>query len=396
MQSEVRVARPGLRVTVVVGACLTVIVIALSLLYRTEFSIILFSLAGTFVAYGVVRVIAAVYILSSRRELARIEIEERRARLRIVQLEADHKALEAVVLAIPASQRIITLPDSPIRLIEAFPGQYKVLADQSQAAPVDLLAALDNIQRCLIVGASDSGKTTLLQHLVARRLNTSKVICIDPHGWPGKWPAGAVVVGTGRAYSDIDRALTGLVQLMSKRYTDIGRGEVVEMGHDKITILIDEWRAITGNVTGAGDAIKALLTESRKAAFSVFVASHSDRAKPLGLAGEYDLRDGFCIVRLALVGGQRQATIDSGNGEQPAALPGAFVAGASPADVGWPVDLSPADLAEPQPTPSEAAILRMHSDGATVSDIAAAVFGNKGGNQNGRVRSILSKYGFDV
>jgi hypothetical protein len=37
---------------------------------------------------------------------------------------------------------------------------------------------------------------------------------------------------------------------------------------------IDEWRAITANLgKPAADAIKALLTESRKAAFSVFVAT---------------------------------------------------------------------------------------------------------------------------
>jgi hypothetical protein len=122
---------------------------------------------------------------------------------------------------------------------------------------------------------------------IRKKLPTSKVIVIDPHTYPDKWH-GCVVVGTGRNYAEVDRALQALVRLMTKRYDEIGKGIVVEQGHTRITILIDEWRAIVYNVKQAGEAIKALLTESRKAAFSVFVATHSDRAKPLGLEGEYD------------------------------------------------------------------------------------------------------------
>ena len=101
-------------------------------------------------------------------------------------------------------------------------------------------------------------------------------------------------------------------------------GSLVKKGHFRITILIDEWRAIVYNVKGASEAIKALLTESRKAAFSVFVATHSDWAKPLGLEGEYDLKDGFAVVRLSVANGERQATLDIGNGEIPASLPGVY------------------------------------------------------------------------
>ena len=91
---------------------------------------------------------------------------------------------------------------------------------------------------------------------------------------------------------------------MTKRYDEIGRGIVSEMGHAKITILIDEWRSITFNLgKPASEAIKALLTESRKAAFSVFVATHSERVKALGIEGEGDLKDGFAVVRLSIVNG---------------------------------------------------------------------------------------------
>ncbi len=269
---------------------------------------------------------------------------------------------------------------------------------------VDLLAALDNVQRCLIVGASDSGKTTLLQWLVSRRRQTSKVIVIDPHAYPDKWP-GCIVVGTGRNYREIDKALDALVRLMTKRYDEIGKGIVAEQGHSRITILIDEWRAIVYNVKGAGEAIKALLTESRKAAFSVFVASHSERAKPLGLAGEYDLKEGFAIVRLSIANGQRQATLDTGNGEVPGTLPGPFVAGRQPVleanapSTGYQAEAlktgNPGDgliNLEVEPTPVEAHILHLYEAGENISAIATAVYGSKGGHQNQRVKETLRKY----
>jgi hypothetical protein len=252
---------------------------------------------------------------------------------------------------------------------------------------VDLLAALDAVQRCLIVGASDSGKTTLLQWLVSRRLQTSKVIVIDPHAYPDKWPH-CVVVGTGRNYAEIDRALEALVRLMTKRYDEIGKGIVAEQGHTRITILIDEWRAIVYNVKGASEAIKALLTESRKAAFSVFVASHSDRAKPLGLEGEYDLKDGFAVVRLSMANGQRQATLDLGNGEVLATLPGPYPTQSSQLIEGEQPTLN----LEVEPTPTEAHILNLYEAGETVSAIATAVYGSKGGNQNQQVKEVLRKY----
>ncbi len=271
-------------------------------------------------------------------------------------------------------------------------GSPQVLLPET-VTQVDLLAALDGVQRCLTVGASDSGKTTLLQWLVSRKLNTSQVIIIDPHASPNKWPGGCDVIRTGRDYAKIENALTALVQLMTTRYDEIGKGLVAEMAHPRITILIDEWRAIVyGLGKPASEAIKTLLVESRKAAFSVFVASHSDRAKPLGLAGEYDLKDGFAVVRLAYVNGQRQATIDHGTGEMPATLPGPF---APQVIAGQSQPMMETDdfinLAV-EPTPTEAHILQLADMGKSYNEIARQVYGNVGGKQTRRIKQVLSNF----
>lgn len=213
------------------------------------------------------------------------------------------------------------------------------------AGPVDLLAALDLAQRVLIVGPSDAGKTTLLHHIMQRRYQQSKVVVIDPHASPHKWAGHShKVFGVGRNYEEVEWGLRELIKLMLKRYEDIGKGLAQEESHPRLSIFIDEWRAITMNLGGnAADTIKTLLTESRKAAFSVFLATHSERAKPLGLAGEYDLKDGFAVVRLVMVNSQRMATLDTGNGETPVILPGPF---GQPAQIPATLPDDAADLVE--------------------------------------------------
>lgn len=256
-----------------------------------------------------------------------------------------------------------------------------------QALPeptIDLLAALDNAQRTLIVGASNSGKTTLLQHIISRR--RGQVIVIDPHSYPDKWPC-QQVIGIGRDYEAIDDTLASLVRLMSKRYDEIGKGEVIEGQHPPVTIIIDEWRAIVQNVDNAGEAIKTLLTESRKAAMAVFVATHSERAKPLGLDGEYDLKDGFAIVRLAWENGQYSAAVDMGNGTQRATLPGPYIQ--PQAAIGEKRALS---LPQASPDEIEQQILDLYDQGIPKTRISMEVFGSKGGHQSKKIQDVIWKY----
>ena len=388
MKSEVRIVSPSLRLTVTIGLLLVVLVIFWSIWFKPEMSLILLSVAGTGTALGIIATL-------NRFDLYRYNRAIRQQDLRLKRAQADRAEMERFILAFPQSQRIVTALDAPVRVIEAITtlNTSPALLPAPQAAPVDLLAALDSVQRCLIVGASDTGKTTLLQHLVTRRLQSSKVVVLDPHAYPDKWP-GCKVMGASRNYIEIDQALTGLVQLMTKRYEDIGRGLVVEGHHPRLTILIDEWRAIVFNVKGASEAIKALLTESRKAAFSVFVATHSERVKALGIEGEGDLKDGFAVVRLSIINGQRLATLDTGNGEAPARLPGSFrVALDLRSNPTGPVMESSEYInLEVEPTPTEAAILTLHRQGQNHKGICEAVGWTPGGKQYQRIAEVLAKF----
>jgi hypothetical protein len=255
---------------------------------------------------------------------------------------------------------------------------------------VDLLAALDGAQCALIVGPRDSGKTTILQHVIARRLDRSHVLVLDPHSHPTRWPPGCKVVGTERNFQMIENALKALLNLMNERYREIGKGLVREGEHPSVTVIIDEWRAIVYQLgRTAADIIKTLLAESRKTNIDVFVGAHSERVKALGIEGEGDLKDGFVMVRLTInkMTKERKATIDYGEGEIPATLPGPF-AGTVPQILESDEFIN----LEVEPSPTEAFVLNLYEQGESISAIARQVFGSKGGNQNQRVKEILAKY----
>lgn len=156
----------------------------------------------------------------------------------------------------------------------------------------------------------------------------------------------------------------------------------------QITVTIDEWREITKAAPDTADYIKTLLTSGRKVRMSIIIGSHSDRAEPLGLKGEADLKDGFTVVRLK---GDKQrgynATIDKGNGEIPVSLPGPY----QPA---LPSPAKPLELQSPPMPEDDRRVLEMFDAGKSITAIGADVFGNgvHGGEQNKMVKEILQKY----
>lgn len=185
-----------------------------------------------------------------------------------------------------------------------------------------IIPELATRQRILVVGASDSGKTTLLRHLIDAK---GSCLVIDPHGTPPKW--GQVKhIGQGRDYKAISASLNWLIREMNKRYEQLGTGEVGERGHDRVTVIIDEWRAIVKNVKTAGDHISTLLTEARKTNIDLVVATHSKMVKALGIEGEGDLRKGFTVVNLYGGNGeQHRATLSTNGGEEVEfSLPGPY------------------------------------------------------------------------
>ena len=268
--------------------------------------------------------------------------------------------------------------------------QVPLLTAGGEAAPLpDLLPILDRAQRVLIIGASDSGKTNLLQWVVARR--TGSIIVIDPHAAPGKWP-NAKVVGIGSNFAEIEVTLDNLIELMVRRYKEIGQGLVREGEHPRLTIIIDEWMSIAYQCRNAHDVLVRLLTESRKAAFSVIIGSHSERVRSLGLDGKGDLKDGFLFVRLWLESnGDRRATYDNGRGELPCLLPGRFTLPQENNLIEIEAITQPVEVEEPKRLVDTERVLELFDNEGytTLTAICTRLFGYKKADLVSAIRDIL-------
>lgn len=260
--------------------------------------------------------------------------------------------------------------------------------------PVDLLSFLRPVKRGLVVGASDAGKTTLLQWLIRERQELSQMVVIDPHCGPSKWPC--EIIGLGGNHAEISRALDGFLALMKKRYREIGAGRVKEEGHKLITVIVDEWMAIAEECDNAGYVFGRLLAESRKANIHLWLGAQSERVGPLRLKGRGDLKEGLVIVKLNFnqITQERSAVVkikyDDHVETIPTILPGEFNGQV------WEVSKPPKlELPEPEVGEIEQRILAEYSPERSMRQITQAIWGEGkfGDHWNRKVYDVLDKYG---
>jgi hypothetical protein len=260
--------------------------------------------------------------------------------------------------------------DSPVALLPA----------AIQEKTIELLPLLDRAERVLVKGASDAGKTTLFQHEATRSQN---VIIVDPHFKPGLWPESARIVGAGRNFGEITAFLDWLIQELDVRYKQRAAGTE---GWTHYTILIDEFMSINEGCDNAGKVLSAMIRESRKVGFRLFIGSHSELVKPLGLEGASDVKEGLLVVRLEYdqLTGQREATVDYGRGKRPCQFPPFYGPQAAGGEVLLPDFVS-------QLSGQEQQVSEMLATGESRSAIARRLFGNAGGNQLAKVDEIIKR-----
>ncbi len=176
-----------------------------------------------------------------------------------------------------------------------------------------LLNDIEALQRLLIVGGQNSGKTTLLKHIAHQRSRAGDVLILDSHNHAGKWSDNFRIVGHGRNYQAIETELKNLVSVMDSRYKEYATGKVREREHDLITVISDEWTTISENINNLESVLLPLLTESRKVGIDFIIACHSETASSLGLKGRFDLKKNFdAILRLKNYSGNRLIHLDNG------------------------------------------------------------------------------------
>jgi len=319
--------------------------------FSFEFSVILLGIGGITVIAGGVGIYGRVLAIRYNRQLSHLEIERQRQQLRIITAEADKAELAAGIFTFPRTERALLLPGHNMQFIEAVAGS----GGEAGAAPalptgqIELLPLLDRAERVLVKGASDAGKTTVFQHVASRA--GGNVTIVDPHYQPGLWPEGARIIGAGRNYGEIGAYLDYVVAEMDSRYKRRAAGE---RDFQPMTVIIDEFMSITAECEGAGRVISSMIRESRKVGFRLFVGSHSELVKPLGLEGAGDVREGLLIVRLyySQIRHERRATVDAGEGEQPCQFPPYYGGG----NAGGPVVAMPDLVIPPSPAAGEDAV----------------------------------------
>jgi hypothetical protein len=200
------------------------------------------------------------------------------------------------------------------------------------------------------------------------------VTIVDPHYEPGIWPEGARIIGAGQDYAKIGAYLDYLATEMHARYK---RRAVGDTAFVPMTVIIDEFMSITAQCEGAGRVISAMIRESRKVGFRLFVVSHSELVKPLGLEGAGDVREGLLIVRLyySQIRHERRATVDAGEGEQPCQFP-PYDGGALRQAQDGPVAAMPDLVIPPSPAAGQDAVfVKFVSQGRSRNEASRLAYG---------------------
>lgn len=260
-----------------------------------------------------------------------------------------------------------------------------LLSESTQV--IDALQFALFAERAIVKGKSDAGKTTFLLALAARSKN---VIVIDPHNSPDKWP-GCAVIGGGENFPEISQRLKWLYDTMQQRYRDLHAGKVRERQFDPLTLITDEVLAIIDECPDSKDYFRKLVTRARKVNISVYLGSHSELVKPLGLEGAGDIRESYVFIRLyySYISNKRSVTVDEGNGEIQAVFN----------DAGYSADGQPPQLPElvtaTQESTNTDKVLDLfdHSGLTTPTAICMRIYGYKKTNLIAEIRQILVDHG---
>jgi len=147
----------------------------------------------------------------------------------------------------------------------------------------------------ITVGETGSGKSTLAEAIAYEcHKQGDDVRIITPHGRPSDW-FGFRVIGAGRNYTAINKALKDGLTEMSARY------KLYDAGQDDfewVTYIIDETTAIAKKCESWLDFFGDISCEGRKVNMRIVVLIHGKQVKTLGLEGQSDLKENFQFIYL--------------------------------------------------------------------------------------------------
>jgi hypothetical protein len=385
MESKIKFTGASLKLQLTIGLFLTVIILALALLYHFEVSIILLAVGGTLAGVGAIGTAGRALALWRGWHLARLDVEGRRQEVRLITYRADKAALEAEILAFPGSQRLITLPGRAVTLLDAPAVKLLPAGVTAPPPPVDFFQAMsDPHQAYAIVGAQRVGKSILAQHL-AQHLTRRGVLCvvIGTKAQPGEWLGCRRYIGNER----VPAALAGLLAEIQARTG-------ASANTPRLAVFLDDWLNTVALDSGLAEAFfLEAATRILTAGIVPYFLLQSDSKTDWGTKHGAQLKNNFVHLLLSAPreNGRlnyhklRGALVYPGEKEShPVSLP----AGLPDLGEGEP-DF---DLAAPEPTETERQIIELAAAGESFNEIARQVYGGIGGKQTSLIKNVLSRF----
>lgn len=376
------------------GGLLTIIILAF--MYRVEIGIVILTLG----AVGAIRLgfwAKNKYTLEKleQRQLTAqttaIELETRLTYWRMRQEEAIAKKMAHESLFVETKSGTFALTNVQYNFYPSATASAQ-LASAPPALPAPALdyftAMSDPLQAYAIVGAQRVGKSILAQHLTQHLTGLGRVcIVIGTKAEKSEWLNCKRFIGN----DEVPPALGRLLAELSSRLADNRKTPI-------ICTFLDDWinsTVLDGNL--AEQFFVEASTRFLSAGIVPYFLLQSDSKADWGTKHGATLKNNFVHLLLTAprVNGQLDhnrlmgAIMYPGDKEQhpvnlPKGLP--MFGDSEPA-----IEL--AALLEPEPTEHEQQILDLYDSGESVSAIAAAVYGYKGGPQSAKVKSILDKFG---
>lgn len=154
----------------------------------------------------------------------------------------------------------------------------------------------------MVAGRTDSGKTTTVEAILARRITAGDLILvIDPHYQAGKW-LGATAVGGGRDYAACYQAFDAARALLDRRYKSFDAGTRTE-DFTRVTIIVDEVPAIIAHAQQDKPMLERWLlfatglgSEARKVRISVILSTQTPLVRDIGISSA--MRENFARIAL--------------------------------------------------------------------------------------------------
>lgn len=186
---------------------------------------------------------------------------------------------------------------------EAAPPSITDVTPAALSTEPEWLGWTDLTPHLMVAGRTDSGKTTTVEAVLARRILAGDlVLVIDPHYQAGKW-LGATTIGGGRDYAACYQAFDATRALLDRRYTSFNAGTATS-DFTRITIVVDEVPAIIAHAQMASKALydrwllfaTSLGSEARKVRISVILLTQSPLVRDIGISSA--MRENFTRIAL--------------------------------------------------------------------------------------------------